>query len=421
MKILMVTDSFYPQAGGAETVVLQESRQLAKRGHEVSVLAGTPHGELAGEERWQGLRIYRFPIITRNFPVYCASTILQARRWVEQLLSAQRFDVLNFHSPLSCLGVCAHPGSRTIPRVVNFYAPWREEFQFEAAVRIRQASPGRRLWLRTKFGAIARTEGYLHERALASCHAIRVMSLYSAQQIEAHFPRVPLTHVHLIQAGVDLGRFEPKDGRDVARQRLGLPQDTKIVLSIRRLVPRMGLEALIEATQILLDTHLEVKLVIVGTGFYEAALREFVSQRGLQGRVVFTGYVQESQLPLYYRAADLFVLPSAALEAFGLVTLEALASGTPVLATTVGASGELLRGLDEQMLMASRNPSDIAARLERVLSSKDSDLSRRCREYAVTKFNWGEKVVLLEGLYRSLNGKSQQKDTVETIQGDIPP
>ena len=100
--------------------------------------------------------------------------------------------------------------------------------------------------------------------------------------------------------------------------------------------------------------------MIGGAGPLDAALREMAAREGLAERVRFAGFIPESRLPSYYRMADLFVLPTRELEGFGLVTLEALASGVPVAGTPVGGTPEILSRLEPNLLFKDATAASMA-------------------------------------------------------------
>jgi glycosyltransferase involved in cell wall biosynthesis len=143
-------------------------------------------------------------------------------------------------------------------------------------------------------------------------------------------------------------------------------------------------------------------LLIVGSGRLEGRLREVAREAGIEGDVRFPGSVPDEALPDYYRAADLFVLPSRGLEAFGLVTLEALASGLPVVGTDVGGTGEILRPLDPR-LVTGTGPEALATAIERAHRDglRAPGFSERCRAYALERFPWERAVDALERSYRA--------------------
>jgi D-inositol-3-phosphate glycosyltransferase len=153
----------------------------------------------------------------------------------------------------------------------------------------------------------------------------------------------PSDRVAVIPCGVDLERFWPRD-RAESRRRLGLDGGGPILLYVGRFVPVKGCARLLEALA-RLGPRPGLRLVLVGGDGPESpaarALEERARALGLAGRVAFRGRVDQEEMPSYYAAADLLVVPSH-YESFGLATLEALACGTPVASTRVGAAEEVL-------------------------------------------------------------------------------
>ena len=133
------------------------------------------------------------------------------------------------------------------------------------------------------------------------------------------------------------------------------------------------------------------------------ALRAQVQEFGLEGHVTFTGFISEEDLPAYYQAADLFVVPTVALEGFGLITLEALASGLPVVGTPVGSTREILARFDARFLARGTQASDLA---EKIVEARhilqQEDVASRARSFAVTHYNWDSIVDRYEDLYQQL-------------------
>jgi glycosyltransferase involved in cell wall biosynthesis len=145
-----------------------------------------------------------------------------------------------------------------------------------------------------------------------------------------------------------------------------------------------------------------MRLVVAGHGPLRGRLEALATRAG--GHIDFAGLVSPDALPGLLQAADLFVLPSIALEAFGLVTLEALACGTPVLATNRCASPEILGPLDGQLLIPG---SDAIAIAEAILTravplARQPGLRERCRRYAADNFSWDTTAGAFESLAREL-------------------
>ncbi len=275
--------------------------------------------------------------------------------------------------------------TRRHPLVSIFYAPAGAEYR----VQWRDLSGKRAGPLGTVYAAVRqRLRDQYHRAVVTESDRVLTMSHYSASLLSTWLPHLAKDRVRLLPGGVDLDRLRPAPDRAAARRRLGLPADVPLLLSVRRLAPRMGLEDLLVACSSLRD--LEPSLLIVGKGPLEPALRRRARDLGIADHVRFAGGVTPERLIDYYQAADLFVLPTLTLEAFGLVTLEALACGTPVVATRVGANPELLDPLDPQLLVPVSDPAALAQTLRSLLQRGPALDSLRvaCRNYVENTFSW---------------------------------
>lgn len=381
MNVLVVSDvDLAGEGSGAERVLAAHCLGLAKRGHAVYLFAGARGRPLGAVEEVQGVKVYRY----RRFFGSCAGSFRRFRALARQV----RFDVLIFHQPLSAFGALLTRRHRDIPRAYVFHSPWAEEYA------VRSARGG----LRVQVGRLLRQ--ILERHVLGACRKIFVLSRFmEARLLNAH-PGLE-SRVTLLPGGVDLDRFRPADDRRAAKTALGVPSGSLVLLTVRNLEPRMGLDHLLYAMAEVAEAGRAV-LLIGGRGPMEHELKELAARLGLNSSVRFEGYIPEARLPLYYQAADFFVLPSKELEGFGLVAVEALAAGTPVLGTPVGAIPEVLAGLDPGLVFSGTDPAAIARGVRDHLEHARSDpgaydsLRRRCRAYAVTRFGWDPIIERLE-------------------------
>lgn len=246
------------------------------------------------------------------------------------------------------------------------------------------------------------------ESALAGEHPLAVRAKFAVERLRAsgarrfvvlseHFRDLLVTRykvrsesVAVIPPGVDLDRFRPREPREAA------PGPT--VLCVRRLEQRMGIDVLLRAWPAVRAEHPEARLVVVGTGSAEAALREQAACLG--DSVVFEGHTSDERLAELYARSTCTVVPSLALEGFGLIALESLASGRAPIVTDCGGLPDSVRGLDPSLVVASGDVEALAARLAAALHGALPD-RERCRAHAQT-FSWSVAADRHLALYREL-------------------
>ena len=149
----------------------------------------------------------------------------------------------------------------------------------------------------------------------------------------------------------------------------------------------MGLENLIAAFAKISPHYPEAMLIIAGRGPLAADLQAQATALGLGEQIRFAGFVSDTDLPLAYAAADFSIVPSDALEGFGLITLESLACGTPVLVTPIGGLPEAVNGLSPELVLPGCSIDDITTGLKRGLAG-GLPSAPECRAYAENNFAW---------------------------------
>jgi glycosyltransferase involved in cell wall biosynthesis len=235
-----------------------------------------------------------------------------------------------------------------------------------------------------------------------SAQRVIVMS-YAFADVATGSYGVPADRIRVIPGAADLERFQVETTRDRARRMLGWPIDRPLLLSVRRLVHRTGVDRLIEAMPVVRAEVPNVLLLIGGNGPLRAALESRVRALDLEDTVRFLGFVPDESLPLAYRAANLNVIPTTALEGFGLTAVEALAAGTPSVVTPIGGLPEILRPLCPALVCRSTSAGDIAAALIAALSGRmalPDDIA--CRTFAATRFSAALMARRVAGVYREL-------------------
>jgi glycosyltransferase involved in cell wall biosynthesis len=195
--------------------------------------------------------------------------------------------------------------------------------------------------------------------------------------------------IHVVPGGVEVDRFAGAPPRAACRETLGWPTDRPIVLCVRRLVRRVGVDALVEASVALRARVPDALVLIAGTGPMRGELEARIDALGLQDTVRLLGFVPDDVLPLAYRAADLSVVPTASLEGFGLITVESLAAGTPCVVTPVGGLAEIVEPLAPQLVTATAGAGDIGAVLtDALLGAIALPTAAQCTAYARASYDW---------------------------------
>jgi glycosyltransferase involved in cell wall biosynthesis len=200
---------------------------------------------------------------------------------------------------------------------------------------------------------------------------------------------IPEDRIRIVPGGVDVDRFAPAHEMRTAREGLGWPLDRPILLSVRRLVRRVGVETLLNAIPRVIQKVPNVCLLIAGKGPLAPTLQTFIVEHDLGHHVKLLGFVPDDQLPLAYRAADVSIVPTQALEGFGLVAVESLSAGTPALVTPVGGLPEVVRDLSPHLIMDGNDVESIARHLIDVLTGSVSlPSAEACRSFAVSRYSW---------------------------------
>jgi glycosyltransferase involved in cell wall biosynthesis len=214
----------------------------------------------------------------------------------------------------------------------------------------------------------------------------------------------------VIPYGVDAASFQPaREDVTRLRERLGLAAAQPMVLAVGRLVHKKGFEILVEAIPRLVARHSDLKVVIAGGGDLAASLAAQAEASGVRNHLVLVGKVSREELPAYYGAATVTAVPSIHDDAGNVdglpnVMLEALASGSSIVASAVAGIPQAVSHRKEALLVPERDPKALAEAILELLSSPDARelLGRNARERARSVFSWGRVGDQFEDVFRTV-------------------
>lgn len=398
LKILFVADvSMAGIIGGAERVLFEQATRLVRRGHDVHVLTRKLATHDAVQEAIHGAVEWRYALNDKGAARFFLSSRHNSRRLFEKLHARYRFDVINCHQPFSAFGVLQSRKSKTAKKIYTCHS-----LSFEEFVSRNPVPAGLMKTLFYQLQTIARRK--IERRVIERSDGVVVLSRFTQEKLAGTYG-IPDAKVTVIPGGVDLERFHPVENKNMIRHRFNLPVSKIVLFTVRNLVPRMGLENLIDAVKLAAGNAPELYLVIGGAGPLREELEAQADELNIKEFVRLAGFIPEELLPDYYRMADFFILPTKELEGFGLVTLEALASGLPVLGTPVGGTSEILGKFDSSYLFRDVTPASMAELISkkyRLIKERPHEwdaVSRACRRLVEDHYSWDRHISALEKLF----------------------
>ena len=354
MKIGLVSPYDYSHPGGVTEHIRHLGQWLRHLGHEVRTFAPSSR-RLIEQETPDFYRIGRVFSVPVNDSVARITLSFHLADRVAQILDRERFDILHFHEPfMPALPLTLLRMSPTI-NVGTFHAFAKSNIGYY------YGRPILRQYLKHLNGTIA-------------------VSGPARDFVQHYFPEIEPA---VVPNGVDVGRFNP--GHTPIRH---LRDDRVNILFVGRLEKRKGLSALLRGYERLQERVPRTRLVIVGDGPLRGQVEQYVSARGLDN-VVMAGRVPDEVLPRYYCTADIFCAPATGSESFGIVLLEAMASGLPVVATEIPGYLSVVEAGRDSLTVKPKNPVELGAAL--TVLARDPELRTRFGRAGVAKaqqFAW---------------------------------
>jgi len=389
LRICFITKMYPPRTGGGATYAYELANALGERGHRVDVY--TQH--VSGEEEmpWvhENVTVTR---LTKTRPLVVFSTLYFSIACRREINFSQYDIVQGTLMPAStvALGPLFVRGL-DCPLVVTSHGTSLGE-----ATSVALETPSDYL-LKYFFHPVNVAMDYFAGRTADSVIAI---SDHAKQQLSGTY-RFNEDSVHMIPHGVDLDRFQPSETDHDA-----VSPETTTFLYVGRLGARKGLSLALKSFSLVDDP--ETEFLIAGTGRHREQLEALADDLGIVDRVHFLGYVPNEELPVLYSSADVFVLPSR-YEGFGLVVLEAMACGTPVIGVEAGGIPTAV-GEEGGGLVVDRTVTDLADAFRTATSQSWIDEASSAAVGRAESMSWGDVAQQVENVYALQNAEYSSKE-----------
>ena len=334
MKYLCVIEYFFEEApGGSGRVAWDIAQEMQRLGHEVTILFYWREGQPEGRSDYNGINLVRVKKQQRPSwdPRRLQAIFDSAEDACKQWLCDEQWDVVHIHTPLLGLGVMSALGAG--PKyAVTVHSP----IMMEQEIIWRNQGFAGQLKLLLGRRQLVNAEREL----LQSATTIHTLSQYTRGIIDEAYSVGDKVNVipHWYERDVN------QSSKTQARASLAWPSDAKIFVTVRGLGPRYGIDVAIKAlAPIVKEENSNCYFYIGGRGPQREYLESLVAELGVEDKVKFLGRLSDDDLEAAYRAADVFILPTLALECYGLITVEAISFGCPVISTDAAAIPEIMR------------------------------------------------------------------------------
>jgi len=395
MKIALFASAFHPSLGGVEEVTRQLAHALKRAGHEVIIVTQRWPRNLPAFEEFEGLKVHRFAFrVAINSSdtlarwrsiIMWRSTAELTRRAIVRLLRREAIEIVNIHCVSSHATYARRAAHRlNLPIVVTMHGELTMDSQ-----QVFQQNLSARAMMRETLG---------------DAHALTGCSGQTVEEAQEFYGEPFGERARVIYSGIRLADFETP----VATEK---PHPRPYILGIGRHVEQKGFDVLLRAYARLHDESSGAAipdLILAGDGELSGELKKLSRELGLQEQVFFPGRAARPQAVALFQNCEFFVLPSRH-EPMGIVNLEAMAAGKPVVASRVGGVPELVQDGENGLLVAPDDPVALAQAMGRLVG--DAALRQKlgeCGAIRVRRFDWDALAAqYLESYAAAQNAKNQ--------------
>ena len=374
MKILMLTWEYPPRiVGGIARVVHDLSKRLIKDGHDVTVVTYRD-GDTPYYENDKGVEVYRvdnYMIRPNNFIDWIMQLNFNMVAKASEIIAKEgKFDVIHAHDWL----------------VANAAKVLKHAYDIPLVSTIHATESGR------NSGIHDDTQRYINDTEWMLTYEsteVIVNSNFMKGHIQGLFG-LPFEKINVIPNGINLTNFNGIE-RDYEFRRQYASDNEKIILYMGRLVYEKGIQHLISAMPKILNGYNDAKLIIAGKGGMTDELKAQAEALGISNKVYFTGYLNAKQVQKMYKCADVAVFPST-YEPFGIVALEAMLAGVPIVVSDVGGLNEIVEHGVTGMKSYAGNANSIADSILALLYDHQlaANVSKNAKAKVKELYNWNK-------------------------------
>jgi glycosyltransferase involved in cell wall biosynthesis len=381
-RLLFVTNSFLPHVGGIQRVTYEQGKRLLQRGFDVTVL--TCRMNTPPNYNVEGIKVRCYDSLNAGFELGIPYPIPHVNSFDLFYKLVNQSDLIHVHghpyiSSLYAARLAKLEGKPVVLTQHNTFIEFENGF-WDYVERLNDLAIGKQVLKNSD----------------------RITTVSSATQRYVLNLGADPRKITVLRNGVDVDRFKPSSiVRTTVRKQLGIPDDAIVVLTVRRLVFKNGIDTFLETAPIALKKNPHLLFIAVGKGPDRDAIQARVQHLGISSRFRLAGFVSDNDLPAYYNAADIFVVPSKSGEGLPLVALEAMSTGLPVVATNVGGIAEVMvEGCGK--LVPADDPEEMAKAILEFGEANLSTVKATVRALTERIFSWEENVKKLVEIYEEL-------------------
>lgn len=382
IKLCVVTHTFLPHVGGIEKVVYEQCKRLMKKQFEPTVI--THRNYTSKTYVVDGIPVKCYDAMNIGFRLGIPYAIPQISGFKTFWETVKSSDLIHVHghpylSSLIAAKIAKKHGKPVVLTQHNTFIEYANSLWDHVE------------WL---------NDCVIGKENLKEADRIVVVSNATRNYVLNLGADAKKTYV--LHNGVDVNHFKPlTEAKEEMRQKLGIPKAASVVLTVRRIVYKNGIDTLIESAEKAIKKNTHLVFLVVGKGPDFEKVKEKIVQLGIQENFRFIGFVADSDLPFYYNTADFFVLPSKSGEGLPLVALEAMACGLPVIATNVGGISEIMKE-EYGKLVPPDSPETLAEAILEFSQRNLGTLKKDLRLMVEQEYSWDKNVEKLVEIYEEL-------------------